>query len=224
MIPLRAHIATILAGALLASAGVSDAARAGGGSLHFAFGGHPGFSGHHGFGGHRGFRGGHHGRGHPVFGGHRGGRHGFGGGHRGRFDFGFGHSGHGHGGVRFGHHGGGDAAAAIAGFGAGLLLYHTIDRARSRPAARTTHAPQPVRQPRLQRRQPAPPPVTGRRTGAGEPQTTASAQSSPQCLQEREYTTTVTIGGQEREAYGTACLTPDGSWHMGPPTLEADRE
>ncbi len=35
------------------------------------------------------------------------------------------------------------------------------------------------------------------------------------CLQEREYQTTVVIDGKEVEAYGTACLQPDGSWRRG---------
>jgi len=39
------------------------------------------------------------------------------------------------------------------------------------------------------------------------------------CLQTREYTTTVTIGGRAHEAYGTACLQPDGSWLRGPAKL-----
>jgi len=30
----------------------------------------------------------------------------------------------------------------------------------------------------------------------------------------REYQTTVTIGGQQQEAYGTACRQPDGSWQI----------
>ena len=36
------------------------------------------------------------------------------------------------------------------------------------------------------------------------------------CLQQREYTTTVRVGGRSVEAYGTACLQPDGSWKRGP--------
>lgn len=44
-------------------------------------------------------------------------------------------------------------------------------------------------------------------------------QPAGDCLQEREYQTTITIGGQEHEAYGTACLMPDGSWRMGAPRL-----
>ena len=36
--------------------------------------------------------------------------------------------------------------------------------------------------------------------------------SSSSCLQEREYQTTVIVGGRPVDAYGTACLQPDGSW------------
>jgi len=32
------------------------------------------------------------------------------------------------------------------------------------------------------------------------------------CLQEREYQTTVVVGGRRVPAYGTACLQPDGAW------------
>ena len=39
------------------------------------------------------------------------------------------------------------------------------------------------------------------------------------CLQEREYQTRVLIGGKEVDAYGTACLQPDGSWRRGPAQL-----
>lgn len=34
----------------------------------------------------------------------------------------------------------------------------------------------------------------------------------------REYTTTITVGGQQVPAYGTACRQPDGSWRLGPAT------
>ena len=39
------------------------------------------------------------------------------------------------------------------------------------------------------------------------------------CLQEREYQTTVIVGGREVDAYGTACLQPDGSWTRSPPRI-----
>lgn len=40
------------------------------------------------------------------------------------------------------------------------------------------------------------------------------------CLQEREYQTTVIVGGREVDAYGTACLQPDGSWKRSPARLD----
>jgi len=40
---------------------------------------------------------------------------------------------------------------------------------------------------------------------------------SADCLQVREYQTIIIIGGEEQEAYGDACLQPDGSWTQGVP-------
>lgn len=40
------------------------------------------------------------------------------------------------------------------------------------------------------------------------------------CLQVREYTTTIVVGGKTVPAYGQACLQPDGSWKFGLPTAE----
>ncbi len=37
------------------------------------------------------------------------------------------------------------------------------------------------------------------------------------CLQSREYTTTISVGGKDVDAYGQACLQPDGSWKFGDP-------
>jgi hypothetical protein len=42
------------------------------------------------------------------------------------------------------------------------------------------------------------------------------AISDDTCLQEREYQSTVVVGGKNVPAYGTACLQPDGSWRRGP--------
>ncbi len=39
----------------------------------------------------------------------------------------------------------------------------------------------------------------------------------PDCLMIREYQTRIVVGGQEVEAYGDACMQPDGSWRRGPP-------
>ena len=41
------------------------------------------------------------------------------------------------------------------------------------------------------------------------------------CLQEREYQMKVIVGGKDADAYGTACLQPDGSWYRGPATVVA---
>ena len=41
----------------------------------------------------------------------------------------------------------------------------------------------------------------------------------PGCLMIREYQTRVIIGGREVEAYGDACMQPDGSWRRGSPKL-----
>lgn len=40
------------------------------------------------------------------------------------------------------------------------------------------------------------------------------------CRMTREYTTTIEIDGEPRDAYGTKCLTADGSWVLGRPRLE----
>jgi len=47
----------------------------------------------------------------------------------------------------------------------------------------------------------------------------SSGTSASTCLQEREYTMKVIVGGKAADAYGTACLQPDGSWYRGPAHL-----
>jgi hypothetical protein len=44
----------------------------------------------------------------------------------------------------------------------------------------------------------------------------SGATTAATCLQEREYQMKVIVGGKEADAYGTACLQPDGSWFRGP--------
>ncbi len=56
-------------------------------------------------------------------------------------------------------------------------------------------------------------------TSSAYPATEVYRYSDSSCLQEREYQTTVIVGGREVEAYGTACLQPDGSWRRGPAQL-----
>ena len=45
------------------------------------------------------------------------------------------------------------------------------------------------------------------------------AAPPPDCLAIREYQTRIVVGGREVEAYGDACLQPDGSWRTGPPKV-----
>jgi hypothetical protein len=47
----------------------------------------------------------------------------------------------------------------------------------------------------------------------------SSGGGASTCLQEREYQMKVLVGGKEADAYGTACLQPDGSWTRGPAHL-----
>ena len=54
----------------------------------------------------------------------------------------------------------------------------------------------------------APPAPAASAPGAAAP----GATSAPECSDQRDYTTTITIGGQPQEAHGTACLLADGTW------------
>ncbi|MBT5186342.1 MAG: hypothetical protein HOM01_06015 [Kordiimonadaceae bacterium] len=50
-----------------------------------------------------------------------------------------------------------------------------------------------------------------------QPQQQQYAAQNDNCLQSREYTTTIEIGGESVPAYGQACLQQDGSWKFGDP-------
>ncbi|WP_150002321.1 hypothetical protein [Iodidimonas gelatinilytica] len=120
------------------------------------------------------------------------------------------------------HRGGHGAANVLLGVGAGLLLYSAIDSANDRRHASAYgggyYAPQRVygvAQPPQYAERPGP--IPARAAPVGE-------QAASDCLQTREYQTTITIGGEEKDAYGTACLQPDGDWKMGSPTLVPDYE
>jgi len=150
------------------------------------------------------------------------------GGYGGRYHYG-GHYG-------YGHHGGGDEGAALlAGLVIGGLVGYFVNESRHhrpayrhgryyshryddhgydrlrysrRPAYRhDSYRPEVVRRevvrlaPRARRS-----PAEGEFAGAG-------------CRMTREYTTTVEVDGRERDAYGTKCLTADGSWILGRPKL-----
>ena len=48
----------------------------------------------------------------------------------------------------------------------------------------------------------------------GPTQYATTAPVSP-CLQQREYSTKIMVGGKQVNGYGTVCLQPDGSWRYG---------
>lgn len=146
------------------------------------------------------------------------------GGYGGRHHFG-GHSHHRH------HHGGGDGTALLAGLVVGGLIGYFVSedrhyRRRAYPAYR--YDPDPYYHDRYRHYgsrsygyrdygyrehvivRPAPRRVIVRE---------APAPAGDNCRMTREYTTTIEIDGQQREAYGTRCLTADGSWVLGRPRL-----
>lgn len=113
------------------------------------------------------------------------------------------HYGHGYGGHYYGgsYYGGDAALALITGmiFG-GLIAHYSNSRQQQSYPPQTTVAP----------RQSAPLTV--------QPQRIVHRKSSG-CVMTREYTTTIKLDGKERQAYGTRCMKPDGSWVLGSPKL-----
>ncbi len=108
---------------------------------------------------------------------------------------------HGH----YHHHHGHGAGRTLLGIGIGLLAYDIIHKSKAHARARTTYEESSY-----------PPAYPPRRSAVRiEP----PAASAGDCLQIREYQTIITVGGEEREAYGDACLMPDGNWRLGPPKL-----
>ena len=114
-----------------------------------------------------------------------------------------------------GHHSGhhGHAAGyAILGFGLGYLLY-SASRQRSTYYGNPYYRNSGYYYPPPQYRAPAnyyiPPPA----------QSAQEVPTGTTCLQTREYTTVITMGGEEHEAYGTACLQEDGTWIAGAPKI-----
>ena len=63
----------------------------------------------------------------------------------------------------------------------------------------------------------SPPTTTESPLSEYSPAAPASSSSKETCIQAREYTTKLTIDGEEVDAYGTACKKPDGSWKLMPP-------
>lgn len=134
----------------------------------------------------------------------KGGRYGWRDHHRfGRHDR-FRHRGRWHGRRHFHRHGGRGLAYGLLGFGLGVVI---ADAANSRRRNEPDVIVVPAEQPRYQ---PAPQPSPSYRN---------DPFAGANCLQIREYQTTVIIGGVEREGYGPACLQQDGSWLQGPVSI-----
>lgn len=100
--------------------------------------------------------------------------------------------------------------AAIVGAGIGVLGLAILNQNRFNRAPNTVVVQQPV--------------VVPQAGAAGFPQTAGvapfnAAQPTGQCLQVREYQTTIIVGGAPQDAYGNACLQPDGTWRQGPAVL-----
>jgi len=113
------------------------------------------------------------------------------------------HYGHGYGGHYYGgsYYGGDAALALITGMIFGGLIAHYSS---------TRQAQQYIQQVPVAAKPSAPAPVQSKR---------AARQESSACVMTREYTTTIKLDGRERQAYGTRCMKPDGSWVLGSPKL-----
>ena len=123
------------------------------------------------------------------------------------------HPGHGH----HGHHG--HRAAVFLGLGLSSLAQHRFRAHRHWHGRRLppgVHRPRPTVVYVLPGvRYAAPAAVPARIAVARRP----AAAPPPDCLVIREYQTRIVVGGREVEAYGDACLQPDGSWRTGPPKV-----
>ena len=113
-------------------------------------------------------------------------------------------------GAQFGK-GSGQVAAAAAGTLIGAFVGREVGRSLSRADqaaanhAQTQAQTAPVGQPISWSN-----PESGN-SGTVTPTRDGKDASGNQC---REYRTTVTVGGKQEEAYGTACRQPDGSWRV----------
>lgn len=145
--------------------------------------------------------------------------------------YGYGH--HYYGGhFRYHHHGGGDAGAALlAGLVFGGLVGYMINEDRHYRDDVYWQDPDVGYEYRVYRR-----PVYrdyGYRYGAYReyvpvaPQPVRTVEVDPEfagehCRMTREYTTTIEVDGKKHDAYGTKCLTDNGSWILGRPKLVPD--
>lgn len=103
------------------------------------------------------------------------------------------------------HHHDDDDEKLLIGLLMGGVVGYAISQSRQSPAYERPYYYPPVDA----APQPAPVPQGGYN----------GAYGPSSCLQEREYQTKVIVGGKEVDAYGTACLQPDGSWRRGPAQL-----
>jgi surface antigen len=107
-----------------------------------------------------------------------------------------------------GHRHDGDAGVALgAGLIFGMLLGSAIENSYERRYREPAYYGPPPGY------RPAP------RVVYDEPSVTIAQRPAGACLQEREYQTKVVVNGRKVDAYGIACLQPDGSWHQGPAQL-----
>jgi len=128
--------------------------------------------------------------------------------------------GNGHGYGHYKHHGGGyyghgrhgkyvtknkykndnDGEKLLIGLLVGGIVGYAIGDSRNSRAYHDSYAPAP----------------TSPREGYSTTEYSRISSTEGTCLQEREYQNKVIIGGRTVDAYGTACLQPDGSWRYGP--------
>lgn len=114
---------------------------------------------------------------------------------------------------RGGHHGGHGAGKVLLGVGLGYLLFNGIHQSRRHRDYDDGYYDRPSRYRRDAYQEPQryePPPAASN---------VNSQFGGADCVQIREYQTTIIIGGEEKEAYGDACLQPDGAWLQGPPKV-----
>ena len=112
-----------------------------------------------------------------------------------------------------GHHGWGHGHAGFHGHvGERVLLGVLMGGMMGYAIGRATPAPAPRRADSYYEARPPAPRLPACPRASAPP----ASYSAPVCLQKREYRTRVMVGGREVDAWGTACLQPDGSWRQQP--------
>ena len=99
-------------------------------------------------------------------------------------------------------HGDNDGGDLLAGLLLGGLLGYAINQSVNDRYTRTARA------------YPARPAARAPRRSASTIR--VAKRANPECLMTREYTGMITIGGEQKPAYGVRCMKPDGSWTYGP--------